>query len=484
MPAGGFINADPPDGLISHSGVFEMTLGPPGGRFVFSPPVGYSQVILSINNGFSPVFPQPISGAYNIEVFFNPYAPVVPPPDAGFQTSIVDDLSNPLFNGFLAGDIALGAGDYLVTDSVVGSGQTGAFVHLGSGNQTVVGAPRDEIWGGSGSQVISALQGNQTVHGGSGNASIWGGANDLIFTGSGINQQIVLTGPGTRVVAGISGNATISAAAGDTVTWGASGSQSLVISAGQNNLIDLSGSNGQLAIIGAPGDTIFAGLGNTNVEGAAGAMVINAGLAGITNVSGSSAAGADTVIGASGSLSYNPNSSAGPGDLINLSGSTGNATINAFSFGATRIVAPDTIFAGNSQDSVWGGAGDRIGTGNAPFVGGNHLWTHADTGPGAVGFGSNDNVFSTAYDTVLGVATRGTTFGTSAAQVTISGFDTMADFIFYQSETAQTTNAIIATSQATTVAGMPSTIITLPDGTLMTLLGVTQAQLTPGLFRV
>src|ERR1051325_9793228 len=129
-----------------------MAVSPPGGRFVFSPPAGYSQVVLSLNNGFAPIFPPPVSGAFNIEVFFNPSVPRVPPPDSGFQASIVDDLSSPVFNGFLTGDIALGGGDFLVVDSVVGSGQTGAIIFLGSGNQTVVGAQHDVIWGGSGSQ--------------------------------------------------------------------------------------------------------------------------------------------------------------------------------------------------------------------------------------------------------------------------------------------------------------------------------------------
>jgi hypothetical protein len=64
----------------------------------------------------------------------------------------------------------------------------------------------------------------------------------------------------------------------------------------------------------------------------------------------------------------------------------------------------------------------------------------------SVGFGSNDTVASTTYDTVSHTATRGTVFGTSSAKVTVGGFNAATDFVFYQNETAQTTNAIIATS--------------------------------------
>ena len=133
----------------------------------------------------------------------------------------------------------------------------------------------------------------------------------------------------------------------------------------------------------------------TNVEGAAGGMLIKVGAGGTTNVSGSaSAVAGNTVLGGAGHLGFNPSADAGKGDLIDLSGSTGSAQINAFSFGATRwIAAPDTILAGNSADSVFGGDGDRIGTGSGPVVGGMHQWVHADPAAGsAVGFGSNDTV--------------------------------------------------------------------------------------------
>jgi beta-glucanase (GH16 family) len=460
-----------------------------GGRWVFSPPAGFSGLVLGINNGVAPVFPTAKPGAFNIEIFSNSALAGqqgVPNPDSGFQSSIADPGAT-LDNGFLTGtDLRLTTGDFLLVDSVTGASTQGpSKVTLGSGNQTVVGAISDTLVGGSGNQILSALLGNQTVVGGSGNASIWGGAGDSIVAGSGADQQIVVTDAATTVVAGIGGSAVVALSLSDTVT-ALAGSQNIGIAAGISNLIDLTGNSGAATfVIGTGGDTIIGGNGSTGIDGSAGGMSIKVGADGITAVSGStSAAAGNTIAGGAGAFNYNPGAVAGKGELINLSGGTGTATINAFSFQGTRITSPDTILGTNNADSVFGGDGDRIGTGSGSVVGGTHQWTHADTVPGsAVGFGSNDTVSSTTYDPVSGVATRGTADVTSSAQVTVGGFNATTDFIFYQTEDATTTNAIIATAQATTVGGTAGTIVTLPDGTVMTLVGITQAQLTPALFK-
>ena len=461
-----------------------------GGRWVFSPPPGFGGLILGINNGVAPVFPQPVAGAFNIEVFTNAALtgqPGIPNPDAGFQSSF-SDPGGTLASGFLTGtDLRLTTGDLLLVDSVTGaSAQSPSKVTLGSGSQTVVGAQFDTLVGGSGSQILSALAGSETVAGGTGNASIWGGANDSVVAGTGANQQIVLTGSFTTVLAGMAGAATISAAAVDTILSLGGSTQNVIIAGGVNGLVDLTGNSGFDAVIGAVGDTIIAGRGTTNVEGVNGGMRIVVGAGGITNISGSGVPGlGNTIIGGAGNFGFNPSAQIGQGDLFNLSGSTGNATINAFSFGAARIASPDTIVAGNGADSVFGGAGDRIGTGNGPVVGGTHLWDHSDPLAGtAIGFGSNDTVASTVYDTVAHTATRHPEIaGSSLATVTVTNFNTTTDYVFYQNENAAATNAIIATSQVTTVAGTPSTVITLPDGTVMTMVGITQAQLVPALFK-
>ena len=443
--------------------------------------------MLGINNGVAPIFPLPVQGKFNIEVFTNPTVAGlvgVPNPDNPFNSSITDPGGTIGNDGLLTGtNLKLGIGDFLAVDSVTGSAsQSASKITLGSGKQTVVGAKFDTLVGGSGSQIMSALLGTQTVIGGTGNASIWGGANSYIVAGTGSDQQIVVTGTGTTVVAGMTGNAVVSLSAQNTVTSLPGSNQNLIITAGVNNRIDLTGNTAATAsaVIGATGDTIIAGSGTTNIHGASGAMSIKVGSDGTTNLSGSTnAAAGDTITGGTaGNFNFNPGAVAGKGDLINLTGSFGTATINAFSFGATRIVAADTILATNNADSIFGGAGDRIGTGNGSVVGGTHQWVHADTVAGSsVGFGSNATVSSTTYDTVAGTATRGGVTGTSTAEATVGSFNTATDFLFYQNETAATNAAIVATSQATVVNGTDSTVITLPDGTVMTLVGVTQAQL-------
>ena len=134
-----------------------------------------------------------------------------------------------------------------------------------------------------------------------GGESIWGGANDSITAGSGTGQQIVVTGAGTTVVAGISGSATIPPWRRDTILSLAGSTQNVNIAAGANNLIDLTGNaptSGASAVIGATGDTITAGSGTTNIEGAAGGMLIKVGAGGQTNLSGSAnAAAGNTVTG-------------------------------------------------------------------------------------------------------------------------------------------------------------------------------------------
>jgi hypothetical protein len=283
------------------------------------------------------------------------------------------------------------------------------------------------------------------------------------------------------VIAGIGGNATIAALAQNTVRSLPGSTENVVVAAAANDVIDLTGNGGLSGVIGANGDTITGGSGTSNIEGAGGGMLIKVGAAGTTALSGSTTPGArNTVTGGAGGFNFNPSAVVGSGDLIDLSGGGGTATINAFAFGANRIAAPDTILATNNADSIFGGGGDRIGTGSGSVVGGSHQWSHADTLAGSsVGFGSNDTVASTTY--IGTTAVRGTVPGTSSAQVTVGGFDATSDFLFYQNENATTSSAIVATSQAAMIGGAASTIVTLPDGTVMTLVGVTQAQLQSAL---
>src|SRR5690349_19012837 len=135
---------------------------PTGGRWIFSVDTtsGFSGIVLGINNGVAPVFPTPVAGKFNIEVFTNPTVagqPGIPNPDPGFQSSIADANGTIGNDGLLTGTtLRLTNGDFLAVDSVTGSAtQSGSKIQLGSGKQTVVGAKFDTLVGGSGSQVLS-----------------------------------------------------------------------------------------------------------------------------------------------------------------------------------------------------------------------------------------------------------------------------------------------------------------------------------------
>jgi hypothetical protein len=159
--------------------------------WVLSPPAGFSQLVLSVHDGTNPVFPSPVPGAFNIEVFsflgrttgqilavtsgfivslLNGTEILTPNSDPGFQASISDPFGNPFViqDNFLLGSLLLGGGDYLIADYGAG----GSVVRLGSGNQTVIGAQNDRLLGGlvgGTNQVMDALAGSQTVVGGIGN---------------------------------------------------------------------------------------------------------------------------------------------------------------------------------------------------------------------------------------------------------------------------------------------------------------------------
>ncbi len=61
--------------------------------------------------------------------------------------------------------------------------------------------------------------------------------------------------------------------------------------------------------------------------------------------------------------------------------------------------------------------------------------------------------------------------------MTVTNFNTVTDSLFYQNENITTTNNIVATS---TSSGA-NTTFTLPDGTVMTLIGL--ASINSGMFK-
>jgi hypothetical protein len=466
---------------------------PTGGRFIIGAPSGFNAVAVGINDGTDPITQSPVTGSFNIEVFTAAGATLPATFASGFQAGILDPGGTivPLgTGGALTGtNLTLGTGNYVITDTLIG-GRAAASVTLGSGTQRIVGAGGDTLQGGSGPGILDAIQqfssGAETIIGGSGPTTVYGGT---YVDGTAGNMRIGVGTGGTELIVGTSSNNTISGAATapDVITGGAAavtiqslGKGDIVNFAGQtgnatinaNTALNAANVGGVSATLGGGLATIYGGAGDTinlgsvgqYADGGPGRMTITDGSAGVDSVFGSSVSGGgDTFVGGSAALQFNPE--AGGGDLLNLSGSSGNATINVFNPGPTGAndIANinDTIMVGTGTDSVWGGQGDRIGVGTSSTAGGTHLFDHSTSIAGAaIAFGTNDSVANS-----------------SSANVTVTHFNTGTDSLFYQGETANTTNNIVATSS--TSGG--NTTFTLPDGTVMTLIGV--SSINSGLFK-
>jgi hypothetical protein len=433
----------------------------------------------------------------------------------GFEDSITAGTGPAYIDGS-RGDMAITAGASGGVDTIIGSISpapgAGPDTLSGGGATVLVDAlgQGDIVSFGNetGAAVINATGGSNTITLGSGAASVFGGANSTITLGSGAaavfgnaGSRIVmgsgaqmaaeLNGAGAVTVGGAGGSDTIigsvfqgSGSSADTLTGGAAsvivsslGRGDIVNFAGQTgtaviNALGLAGDNsitlgsGAASVFGGGGDTINLGTGNQYVDlsGAPGATV-KLGAAGSDSVVGSAfGQPAATIKGGAASLIYNTD---GGSDLIDLTGTSGTAVINGF--GADTKSVNDTIIAGNGTTSVWGGEGNRIAVGIG--ASGSDLFTHATTINGAsIGFGTNGNAPNS-----------------STAKVTVSGFVETAgnatDFIFYQNESAGTNTSIVTASTQTTVNGAASTVLTLPDGTVMTLVGVAKADFNASFFK-
>jgi len=360
-------------------------------------------------------------------------------------------------------------------------GGAGDLIAGGSGNATIGGAPGVTIIGGTGgNEFIDACRGSQSVVGSSGgNESIWGAASDTITAGSGGNETIGgaagetiggsngadlfinATGGSESIGGGTAGNETVWTAAGDTVqggsgnvtvggvsgvimTGGAGGNQFLDASQGHQSVIG--GSGGNETIWGAASDTITAGSGgNETIGGVAGETI---GGSNGANVFINATAGNQSIGGGSGG---NETVWSGAGDTI--AAGSGNATIGG--------VAGDTIIGGAGKTFLDGTAGNQSilgGSGNSTIWGGAH-----DTVQGALGSGS----------ALIGLAGGNETLrdngSTSTGHDTVVGFSRPAgDRLSFANETAAAIDTVVASAQT----GNGSTIVTLPDGSILTLVGI------------
>ncbi len=383
--------------------------------------------------------------------------------------------------------IALASGETIVAGAAgaetVNSGG-GNVIKANAGNATLAIAPGKgdvvDLTGNTGSVGINAtLNGaaNATITAGSGSTTLIGAAGDSLIGGAGGTEQVLANlATGISVVVGSGGAETINSGGGNTIT-ALAGNASVLIAGGAKDKINLTGNTGSETAILGSGAAVTVGNGLAQVAGDAGTSTIVLSATGSSTVTGAGvgAAGSGDTITATGSgkLVFNPGNPGVGGintgrDYIDLSKSSGANVLNTFSNGATLPSANvqyttvnDTILSGTGSDSVWGGPGDSIGVGTSTSAGGSHTWDHSTSIAGAtMKFGTDDSVTSS-----------------SSASVTVTNFQVGSDLLFYQNEAKATSDAIVATSTPTTVGGQASVLLHLPDGTAMTLVGVTQASI-------
>ncbi|MEQ9639869.1 MAG: FecR domain-containing protein [Alphaproteobacteria bacterium] len=202
-------------------------------------------------------------------------------------------------------------------------------INAQGGNDTVIGsAGSDNIIGGDGNDSLTGNAGNDTLTGNAGNDVLSGGAgNDLLTGGAGVDNVI-----------GGAGNDTLVAGATDAVD------DTLAGGAGTDRLQ----ATGNLQLSGfGPGNSIEQVAINGQLQGTAGANLLDFSATTLSGVSGINAQGGnDTVIG-----------SAGGDNIIGGDGNdslTGNAGNDTLSGGAGN----DVLAGGAGVDNVQGGAGN------------------------------------------------------------------------------------------------------------------------------
>ncbi len=346
--------------------------------------------------------------------------------------------------------VAIPTTDIAIVDSATGplsitGGAAGETVIAGSGGLnytdiTPTGAAIDYITAGDGNNVIATSTvtgGNYSINLGSGNDSILINGNAVVNAGTGTNTLTVgggssmiysegfdsITGStvsgGTDTVNVGSGQTTVDPGAANFFIYGATTTT--------NALVFKAGSGSDTISVGSGGGNVTAGTGGNNIlfagAGGGSAPVVLHGTAdgdqlfaiGSGNVTAIAGAGNETITGAGGA----------PGGFT-VPGSTGN---NTFTAGTGN----DTLLAGGGQDTLNGGIGNGL------FVSG----TGADTFSFTFGSGGQDTITGfKATDTLQ-----------------LNGF-----------------NVTASTLPESVVSG--STVLSMADGTTITLSGVSSLDTT------
>ncbi len=324
-------------------------------------------------------------------------------------------------------------------------------VTLGGGAQTYDALPGQNVQAGSGSDTVTAAAGQATVTGGSGQLTFIGGTAASAANG-GAGSAVIFGGAGGGLYLGGSAGHNI------LVAQGAAGVVTQLTGAGADDQIFGSASGDDRLSAGSGRDSILGGGGSTTISGGGTASVIFTGT-GAASVDGGSG-GRDTIVGGSGSLAV----AAENGDAI--FGGSGDLAVSASSQGADSIVggaglldvdgrgANMLVVASTSSSKVDTGNGASLvfaGSGNLSLVG---------------GAGSMQVVAGSGAATIIegaGATTLQIVHGAAGGSEMIYGFRPGTDGVdLFGYQASQQSVAVVA----------GSTVISLDDGTRITLAGV------------
>jgi hypothetical protein len=375
---------------------------------------------------------------------------------SGVNSEVKGSTGSLSVNDVGIGNVIVGGTTGATTVTIAGAGAT---VYGRTGNMTILDkAPGAFIGTGSG-------VGNVTI--GGADASVFGGTSGTLNISIGAANAFIGTGGTAATVDASSGAAT-----GAAVFGGYSS-----IQAQDGPLVVNGGANPLLVGTGASNATVNAGSGSTGVyigNGTiAGSNVVHGG-SGFLTVQFLGGAGSATVFGGSGTTSLfgtagtfgNFQGTSGTGFLYANGSNSSSETLSAA--GSTTN---DTLFAAHGNVSL------IAGSGNDELIGG--LNTGSQGGAGSVVGGSTLQGSSghDLFDFVKGLSSGAdvVTNFTASDTVFLAGYDTLAG-----GAAGSNTQGNLALANATVTGG--NTTIGLADGTKITFVGTTTAQLTGHLF--
>lgn len=242
-------------------------------------------------------------------------------------------------------------------------GDAAHYIVNGTGNGVITGTTaRDLIWGQGGGDQITAGLGDDFVQAGSGNDTIFASVNDGddIYDGG--------TGTDTYVMTSTAAAANVDLSAG-TASSSDTGTDQLI------SIENVTGSSGDNILVGSNGSNTLTGNGgNDQITGLGGGDTLDGGIGNDTFFF-TIGDGNDSYVGGTGS------------DTIDLSGITGNTTINLASgfsngtqIGSDSLTGIENVIGGSGNDTITGntqanvfrgGAGNdsiSAGNGNDTFV--------------------------------------------------------------------------------------------------------------------